>query len=71
MTTSQALMLKCNHFSGRVHQAAGVRQPEQGGAVLRPDLLGPERQPLRARGLDDGEQGRAFPLLEPLQGKHE
>lgn len=41
-----------------------------GGALFRPRVLGPQRQPVRSRGLHHGQSGWTLPLLEPLQRWH-
>ncbi|KAE8750046.1 hypothetical protein FOCC_FOCC003170 [Frankliniella occidentalis] len=51
---------------GGRHPAAGLWQPQQGGAVLRAHLLGQQRQPVRPRGKHHYQQRRVIPLLEPL-----
>lgn len=53
-------------LEGGGHRAFGLRQPEQGGAVLRPHFLGPQRQPVRAHRQHDGQPRGAVPVLEPV-----
>ena len=45
-------------LEGGVHQAVGLRKLEQGGSVLRQNLLGPEQQPLRSRRINHSQQVR-------------
>ena len=40
----------------------------KGCFMFRPNLLGQHVQPVWPRGLHHRQQGRALPLLEPLQG---
>lgn len=53
-------------LEGGGHRAFGLRQPEQGGAVLRPHILGPQRQPVRAHRQHHGQPRGAVPVLEPV-----
>lgn len=61
-----AVLAAVARLEGGGHRAAGLRQPEQSGAVLRPHILGPQRQPVRAHWQHDGQPWRAVPVLEPV-----
>lgn len=61
-----AVLAAAARLEGGRHRAAGLRQPEQSGAVLRPHILGPQRQPVRAHRQHDGQPRRAVPVLEPV-----
>lgn len=61
-----AVLAAAAGLEGGGHRAAGLRQPEQGGAVLRPHILGPQRQLVRAHRQHDREPRRAVPVLEPV-----
>lgn len=53
--------------SGR-NRTSGLWEPQQGGPVLRPDILGSARQPVRAHRQHHRQPRRTVPVLEPLPG---
>lgn len=55
-------------LEGGRHRAFGLRQPEQGGVVLRPHFLGPQRELVRSHRKHDGQPRRTVPVLESVSG---